>query len=205
MRHQGKITSWKDDQGFGFITPNGGGKQVFVHIKAFANRQRRPVGSEIVTYELKTDARGRAQAESVAFVGERSSSITTSGHSNIRLTFAAAFIVFVAALAFAGKLPFAVLGLYVVISIVVFVVYALDKSAARKNEWRIQESTLHLLALIGGWPGALVAQKLLHHKSRKQSFQAAFWATVIFNCGIVGWLFFSASGADALRSILHAV
>ena len=205
MRHQGKITSWKDDQGFGFITPSGGGKQVFVHIKAFANRQRRPVGSEIVTYQLKTDARGRAQAENVAFVGERVQSSTTSGRSNIRLIFAAAFIVFVAALAFAGKLPFAVFGLYVVISIVVFIVYALDKSAARKNQWRTPENTLHLLALIGGWPGALVAQKLLHHKSSKQSFQAVFWVTVVLNCGILGWLFFSASGANALRSILHAV
>ena len=205
MRYQGKITNWKDDQGFGFITPNGGGKQVFVHIKAFANRQRRPVGSEIVTYQLKTDARGRAQAENVAFVGERVQSSTTSGRSNIRLIFAAAFIVFVAALAFAGKLPFAVFGLYVVISIVVFIVYALDKSAARKNQWRTPENTLHLLALIGGWPGALVAQKLLHHKSSKQSFQAVFWVTVVLNCGILGWLFFSASGADALRAILHAV
>ncbi|HEY9380842.1 MAG TPA: DUF1294 domain-containing protein, partial [Burkholderiales bacterium] len=129
----------------------------------------------------------------------------TSGRSNIRLIFAAAFIVFVAALAFAGKLPFAVFGLYVVISIVVFIVYALDKSAARKNRRRIPENTLHLLALIGGWPGALVAQKLLHHKSSKQSFQAVFWVTVVLNCGILGWLFFSASGADALRAILHAV
>ena len=205
MRYQGKITNWKDDQGFGFITPNGGGKQVFVHIKAFANRQRRPVGSEIVTYQLKTDARGRAQAENVAFVGERVQSSTTSGRSNIRLIFAAAFVVFVAVLAFAGKLPFAVFGLYVVISIVVFIVYALDKSAARKNQWRTPENTLHLLALIGGWPGALAAQKLLHHKSSKQSFQAVFWVTVVLNCGILGWLFFSASGADALRAILHAV
>ena len=205
MRYQGKITNWKDDQGFGFITPNGGGKQVFVHIKAFASRQRRPVGSKIVTYQLKTDARGRAQAENVAFVGERVQSSTTSGRSNIRLIFAAAFIVFVAALAFAGKLPFAVFGLYVVISIVVFIVYALDKSAARKNRRRIPENTLHLLALIGGWPGALVAQKLLHHKSSKQSFQAVFWVTVVLNYGILGWLFFSASGADALRAILHAV
>ena len=203
MRYQGKIANWKDDQGFGFITPNGDGKQVFVHIKSFANRQRRPVGNEIVTYELKTDAKGRAQAESVAFVGERVPSTTLSGGSNVSLILAAAFLVFVAGSAFAGKLPFAVLGLYFAASAVAFVAYALDKSAARKDHWRTQESTLHLFALVGGWPGALAAQRLLRHKSKKQSFQIVFWATVVLNCGTLGWLF-SSSGAGALRSILGA-
>jgi cold shock CspA family protein len=63
MRHQGKITSWKDEQGFGFITPNAGGKQVFVHINAFSSRQRRPDLNEIVTYQLNTDAKGRVFAD----------------------------------------------------------------------------------------------------------------------------------------------
>jgi cold shock CspA family protein len=70
MRHQGEITDWKNNRGFGFITPKGGGEKVFVHIKSFINRQRRPVGNEIVTYELKTDDKGRMQALSVAFDGE---------------------------------------------------------------------------------------------------------------------------------------
>jgi len=204
MRHQGKITDWQDDQGFGFITPKGGGKKVFVHIKSFANRQRRPVGNEIVTYGLKTDANGRIQAESVAFFGERVPSATSSGRSNVSLILATAFLVFVSGSVFAGKLPFAVLGLYFVASIVAFVAYALDKSAARNDQWRTHESTLHLFALIGGWPGALAAQRLLRHKTKKQSFQIVFWATVVLNCGALGWLF-SSSGAEALHSILGVV
>ena len=79
MRYQGKITSWKDDQGFGFITPNGGGEPIFLHIKAFARRGRRPAEDVIVTYEHATDAKGRARAERVAFVESTSSRVAASG------------------------------------------------------------------------------------------------------------------------------
>jgi uncharacterized membrane protein YsdA (DUF1294 family)/cold shock CspA family protein len=201
MRYQGRITTWKDDKGFGFITADGSDKQVFVHINSFLNRQRRPVGNEIVTYELKTDDQGRAQAESVAFVVKKLPSAGPSWRSNVSLSVAALFLAFVAGSTFAGKLPFAVLSLYLVASTVAFVDYALDKSAARNNRWRTPESTLHFIGLIGGWPGALAAQRLLRHKSKKASFQVDFWATVVLNCGALGWLF-SASGAKVLRSIL---
>ena len=78
--------------------------------------------------------------------------------------------------------------------------YAVDKSAARKGAWRTQESTLHLLSLAGGWPGALVAQQKLRHKSRKQSFRFVFWVTVLLNCGAFVWLF-TPTGASALQSV----
>lgn len=202
MRYQGKITNWKDDKGFGFITPNGGGRQVFVHIKSFANRQRRPVGNEIVTYELKTDAEGRTRAERVAFVGEHLPSAASSGHSNVPLALIAAFFVFVAWAVVAGKLPLAVLLFYFTTSIVAFTAYGLDKSAARHDRWRTQESTLHFFGLVGGWPGALAAQRLIRHKCKKQSFQIVFWITVLLNCSALGWLF-SERGAAGLRSVLE--
>jgi uncharacterized membrane protein YsdA (DUF1294 family)/cold shock CspA family protein len=201
MRYQGRITSWKDDKGFGFITPNRGGKQVFVHIKSFTNRRQRPVGNEIVTYELKTDAEGRPHAESVAFIGEQMPSAGPSWRDNVSFSLASFFLAFVAGSVFVGKLPFVVFGLYLAASTVAFVVYALDKSAARNDRWRTQESTLHLVGLIGGWPGALAAQRLLRHKSKKASFQVVFWATVVLNSGAFAWLF-SSSGAGVLRSIL---
>jgi uncharacterized membrane protein YsdA (DUF1294 family) len=65
---------------------------------------------------------------------------------------------------------------------------SLDKSAAQNNRWRTQESTLHLFGIIGGWPGALLAQNFLRHKSKKQTFQTVFWATVMINCLALGWL-----------------
>jgi uncharacterized membrane protein YsdA (DUF1294 family)/cold shock CspA family protein len=202
MRLRGKITSWNDGQGFGFIAPDGGGDRIFVHIKAFASRQRRPVGNENVTYELAVDRKGRVCAHNVIVPGRRprmpSSSRATGSPSMI---FAALFAVFICGSVITGKLPLAVAAYYLVASAVTFIVYAWDKSAARNGQWRTAENTLHLFALVGGWPGAMMAQRLLRHKSGKQSFRAVFWATVFLNCGMLGWLL-SATGANALRSLL---
>ena len=87
-----------------------------------------------------------------------------------------------------GILPLGVLLLYVAASSAAAITYAADKSAARSGRWRIAERTLHVLALIGGWPGALIAQRVFRHKSRKPSFQIAFLVTVALNCGALLWL-----------------
>ncbi len=204
MRYQGKISKWNDDQNWGVIIPNGGGHQVFVHFKSFSDRQRKPLGGEIVTYELKIDAKGRGRAERVKFVRESVPSARLSGRGNASLILAAAFLIFIAGFALAGRLPVSVLGLYVVASVIAYVAYPRDKSAARNNQWRTKETMLHLFALIGGWPGALAAQRLLRHKFKNQSFQFVFWVTVAVNCGIFGWLFLS-SGAEALGAVLGVV
>jgi len=60
---------------------------------------------------------------------------------------------------------------------------------------------LHIFALAGGWPGALVAQKLFHHKTKKLSFRIVFWITVALNCGFLGWLF-TPAGTEMLRHAL---
>ena len=73
-------------------------------------------------------------------------------------------------------------------SVVCFLAYAFDKSAATAGRWRTPERTLLLLGLAGGWPGGLVAQHLLRHKTAKPSFRAAFWATVALNvAGLLVW------------------
>ncbi|NTV96664.1 MAG: DUF1294 domain-containing protein [Thiobacillus sp.] len=204
MRYQGRITTWKDDKGFGFITPYGGGEHVFVHISSLSSRQCRPKGNELVTYELTVDDKGRSQAKAVAFAGEHRSVNKPQGRGNLAPIFAVCFLLFVFAAVVSGRLPSAVLGLYLATSVVAFVAYALDKSAARRDQWRTQESTLHLFALLGGWPGALAAQRLLRHKSAKTSFQSTYWATVLLNCAALGWLL-SPSGAQILQSVLDAI
>jgi uncharacterized membrane protein YsdA (DUF1294 family) len=78
--------------------------------------------------------------------------------------------------------------LYAGASAVCFLFYAIDKSAARFGRWRTPESTLLLLGLCCGWPGAILAQQWLRHKTSKTSFQLAFWATVIVNMAAFGLL-----------------
>ena len=90
-------------------------------------------------------------------------------------------------------LPFGVVLVYAVMSDVALFVYAFDKSAAVRGGWRTQEVTLHVVALLGGWPGALLAQDLFRHKSRKVEFQVVFWITVFVN--VVGLVWVLRSGA----------
>jgi len=100
---------------------------------------------------------------------------------------ASLFLATICAFALRGTLPMAVAALYVAASLAALVAYAIDKSAAQRGSWRTRETTLHVLALVGGWPGALIAQAAFHHKSRKVSFQVAFWLTVALNFGALMW------------------
>jgi len=83
-----------------------------------------------------------------------------------------------------------VLALYAALSVVLFALYGWDKAAAQRREWRIPESTLHLLALAGGWPGALLGQQVFRHKTRKQPFRSVFWGTVAVNCAVLAWVLY---------------
>jgi len=77
---------------------------------------------------------------------------------------------------------------YAALSLMTFAVYAVDKSAARNAGDRVSEATLHYLSLAGGWPGAILAQQLLRHKSKKAGFRRLFLVTVVLNCGLLVWL-----------------
>lgn len=198
----GKIEKWNDDRGFGFIAPADGGEDVFVHVSAFDGSGRRPVTGDAVRYALGRDGRGRAQARNVVFVSRAGSARSGKGFGlDLRTGLVAGFFLVLAMVWLAGGFPAAIMLVYAVMSAVTFAMYAQDKKAAREDRWRIPESTLHLAALAGGWPGALFAQKSLRHKTRKRGFQFVFRATVVANIAALTWLATSTESDQLLAEL----
>ncbi|MNP99281.1 hypothetical protein D3C85_119070 [compost metagenome] len=88
---------------------------------------------------------------------------------------------------------------YLALSVLTFAAYAFDKAAARAGRRRISERALHLLSLAGGWPGALLGQQWLRHKSVKADFRAVFWLTVLLN--IAGFVLLCTPAARTLAAL----
>ena len=201
MQQKGKITNWNDDKGFGFITPIGGGKQIFIHVKAFKNRSIRPEVNQIVSYDVSKDKSGRICANNASRLGDKKPKKTNKSSSTLSIIIVFVFSIFLVYSILATKMPALVLAIYFIVSLLTFVMYSVDKSAAQNGDWRTSESTLHFLSLAGGWPGALIAQQKLRHKSKKQPFRIVFWGTVILNFTGFIWLL-TPKGNTFLQSIL---
>jgi uncharacterized membrane protein YsdA (DUF1294 family) len=105
------------------------------------------------------------------------------------------FLAVICGLAARGMLPPGIAGLYLTASLAAAVAYRVDKSAAQSGQWRTSERTLHVLALLGGWPGALVGQRVFRHKSRKRSFRVGFLVTVGLNVGALLWIWWATSSS----------
>ena len=177
---------------------------MFMHITAIVDRSFPPAPGEMVTYDLSIDETNRPRAVRVRrSIGIRSISQAASASTSslIPLIVASLFVLLVVAATIAGRLPLAVMLTYGIVSILTFLVYWYDKSAARSGQWRTKESSPLFLGLAGGWPGAVVAQRMLRHKSRKRTFQVAFWGTVVMNSTALGWLLTS-SGSNLIEQLL---
>lgn len=208
MKFKGKVQNWNDSKGFGFVEPNGGGARAFVHIKAFKHRSRRPVNGEVINYKLVRESNNQYKAEDIKFAREaknssKSSKVKSSGDFGSSFTgyLTIGFCVGLLITFSSGKLSVIVVGLYIVMSSITFITYAIDKAAAQNGRRRIQEKTLHLISLFGGWPGALFAQRILRHKSSKKEFRRIYWLTVLLNaCGLY-WVH-TEKGAQFLTNVI---
>ncbi|OOG57308.1 DUF1294 domain-containing protein [Rhodanobacter sp. C03] len=191
MRQQGRVVEWDDSRGYGFVVTHGTEQRIFLHIKHFAtNRLHRPKVGDILTYALKPDDRGRLVAGVVAFARMRKSrsAISTSSRMGFAEVALVAFGLLLAWAVWRVTLPWFVIAGYILLSCVTFLVYRHDKQAAAAGRWRTPENTLQVLALLGGWPGAWLAQKHLRHKSSKTSFQLIFWLATALNLVGVAWM-----------------
>lgn len=199
-RQRGRVTDWDDDRGYGFITPDGGGRRIFVHASAVRGARRPSVGDD-VDYTVTSGGRG-PRASDVRPVGRRPRPVVEDGPltappvlrqpipaSTRGLVRAAALSVValaaVAALVVLDIVPAVFLLVELAASVLSFGLYARDKAAARAGSWRVPEAGLHLVDLLGGWPGGLVARHALRHKTQKQPFQRNFWMTVALNVVLV--------------------
>jgi uncharacterized membrane protein YsdA (DUF1294 family)/cold shock CspA family protein len=186
MRLVGRISGWNDDKGYGFVMPNGGGDRAFVHVKAFQFGSRRPVDGDLISYAAGRDARGRINATEVRFAGQRIEH--RKPPLPIPRMLLGCLALLVVGLGVAFGLPLLMVVAYGSLSLLSCLMYLLDKSAAQSGAQRIPENTLHFVDLLGGWPGALIAQQRFRHKTVKASFQFVFWCSVLGNLAIATWL-----------------
>lgn len=232
MEKRGTLKSWNDAKGFGFIQPEQGGEQLFVHISVMRGDSRPQVGDAVI-YVAGSDAQGRPRAQHMRHAGlsldrpaiRRKPSEATkpsrpadsknarpprgerSAQSGIRqlplklLVLATLCLLPVwGSLALLGQGVFWVALAYPLISLFSFGQYWLDKQSAQKGRWRTPESSLHIAELAGGWPGALLAQQVFRHKTRKASFQLVFWAIIALHQAF--WLDQLALGGRYLGHLL---
>jgi uncharacterized membrane protein YsdA (DUF1294 family)/cold shock CspA family protein len=182
-RNEGILADWNGDRGFGFIQPTDGGRQVFVHIRAFPRGTNVPVVGERLSYEVELNQEGKTRARYVRVVGDKA--VPTYGarskQSVVSYLAIVAFAVLYLIVQMLWHPSLWILETYIGTSVTCFVIYALDKSAALAGKWRVSESALLLLGLAGGWPGAIIAQQILRHKTKKRSFQAAFAGSIVVN------------------------
>ena len=201
VKYQGRIQQWDDAKGYGFVEPNGGGTRAFTHIKAFKQRSRRPVNGDIIVYEVEQDRNGNHRACNISLLKDhKAKRLRANKPTSQRKRNVIGLSIFSGALALftlSGRLPFIVPIVYGAVSLLTILFYGIDKSAAKKEKRRVSEAKLHILSLLGGWPGALLAQQMFKHKRSKSAFMRIYWVTVLVNLILLGLIAFEVISTQA--------
>ena len=227
MEQQGVLRSWNDDKGFGFIRSKDG--DYFVHISSVRG-EHRPLAGEKVYFVAGTDEQGRLRAQHMrgAELGIDQPSIrrksqnreSVQSHSanpqrqrpltannlkrSLSLWITACIIPALGVWhVFTHNGVLWPLLLYVGMSLLSVLQYWRDKHNAKNGQWRTPEQQLHAVELFGGWPGALLAQQLLRHKTKKASYQGVFWLIVLVHQ--VYWLDQIGFDGQLLQQVLSKI
>ena len=78
----------------------------------------------------------------------------------------------------------------IIINIVTFLVYGIDKWKAKKSLWRVRENSLLMLAILGGSIGAWLGMKVWHHKTQHKKFRYGIPAIIIIQLVIIGYFLY---------------
>ena len=204
---------WNDARGFGFIR-DGVGARHFVHIKSIRRTVVRPEAGLRVTFVPDADTQGRSVATAVVLFGVETTPTrvarTTERHrqSNpapLRLAAATAIVVTAASAVLLDRASVWLLVGYLAIGVISIWRYWADKAKAEADEWRVPETELHVLDLVGGIAGGLVAQALLHHKTRKTGFVAITWLIAAAHLIVLGTVAAGLADIPAALGALLAV
>jgi uncharacterized membrane protein YsdA (DUF1294 family) len=75
-------------------------------------------------------------------------------------------------------------------SVITFGFYGFDKAQSKFGGWRMPEMALHILALVGGFPGGWVGRPVFRHKTQKGIFTFVLVVSTLLHLGLGYWLFF---------------
>lgn len=178
------LESWNVRRGYGFIQPSLGRKTVFAHVRDFEGLEFAPRVGQEFSFDPVVMEDGRMQARHIQLVKEAPDRDARSRSAAGPIVGSLVFLIFVLEYILLGivyPMPLWPIAAYAALSFLTFLLYAEDKSKARKGRWRVAESSLQVISLLGGWPGAILAQQLLRHKTRKRGFLTVFWTAVVVN------------------------
>ena len=211
-RQQGIVSYWRDDKGFGFIQTSAE-QRLFFHIRDFQTTPlQRPQKGDHISFAIGQDKQQRTCATSLQLEQSHTASLNTIKAKTTHYTdyvqiqnkafwFRYLFFVLTLMALLAGTFLFAVPLFYLQASLFTYWLYQIDKNlAASGHASRLSEESLQMFSLIGGWPGALVAQKRLHHKVHKNVFQREFRFVIYGNSCFLLWLL-SKPGSHFLQKI----
>jgi uncharacterized membrane protein YsdA (DUF1294 family)/cold shock CspA family protein len=167
-----RIVAWDSEKGYGFLQV--GPQRVFLHRRDFVEHHKRPAVGDAVRFLMGKDARGRPCATNALHVNG-------GGRITVLALLVTVGLLVLPAIALQRQaVDLRWVGAYALaLGTITGWAYAHDKRQAREKEWRVSEGRLHLLELLGGWPGAFLAQRRLRHKCSKPSYQVVFWLIVL--------------------------
>jgi uncharacterized membrane protein YsdA (DUF1294 family)/cold shock CspA family protein len=174
---QGIIINYNDEKGYGFIKTSGYEENLFVHINEVKNAKELEVGQR-VEFEVVNNPKGLA-AINVKAGSKAKSPYVTFGIVSL----------FLAILLFSLSINYvqALIAYLLAINFTTFVLYGYDKFISNTEKLRVPELNLQLLALLGGSPSALMAQKFFRHKTIKGTFQVIYWVIVVLQIVLLGF------------------